>query len=75
MKWKRADRESAKTLRKQAFLSRCKSEPDIVESFVFNVLPATSIASPVPGLWLKTENIQLFYIKKYLKIFFIFYFF
>ena len=56
MKWKRSDGESAKAVREQVFLSRYKSEPGIVESLFPNLLPAASIAAPLPGLWLKTEN-------------------
>ena len=34
MKWKRTDRESAKAVREQMFLSRYKSESGVVESSV-----------------------------------------
>ena len=34
MKWKRTDRESAKAVREQVFLSRYKSKPGIVKSSV-----------------------------------------
>ena len=53
MKWK-TDGESTKAVREQAFLSRYKSEPGLVESAV-----SQSYAYCPCRLWLKTSNTRV----------------
>ena len=52
MRWKRTDGESAEAVREQVFLSRCKSEPSIVESS--NLLQAASMTGDCP--WSVAKN-------------------